>query len=77
MQKKIRRPPQPRELTDFGVWVKHRLVDRQMTSVELCKNVGIPCASYLSKILHGEINGGKYIDKITDALQEDKKRMVG
>lgn len=71
MQEKKQRG-QPRELCEFGLWVKHRLVDRQMTAVELCRRVGISRKSYMSKILYGDINGSKYIDKIINELQDQK-----
>lgn len=69
MQEKKRRG-QPRELCDFGVWVKHRLIDRQMTAVELCRRVGISRKSYMNKILHGEVSDSKYINRIINELQD-------
>lgn len=68
MQKKVRRPKQTRQLTDFGFWVKQQLLNRQMTSVELCRRVGIGQKVYLSRILHGDVSGKKYIDKIVEEL---------
>lgn len=60
----------PRELTDFGIWVKRRLLDKNMTSRVLCQAVGISQEVYLSRILHGDVSGEKYIDQIVNHLQQ-------
>lgn len=66
-------PKKQHPLCEFGVWTKLRLIERQMTSVDLCNQVGIPNVSYLSKILHGTVSGGKYIAKIMDVLGDNTK----
>lgn len=74
MLNKTRKPFQPRELTEFGRFVKLRLLERRMTSVELCNKAGIPNAPYLSKILYGDVSGDKYIAKIMDVLEDAKEK---
>lgn len=74
MPNKTRRPPQRRELTEFGLFVKLRLLEKRMTSGELCNLVGIPSAPYLSKILHGTASGDKYIAKIMEVLGDAREK---
>ena len=76
MQKKVRKPPNSRQLTDFGFWVKQQLLLQQMTSVELCRRVGIGHKVYLSRILHGDVAGTKYIDKIIEELDGSRKGSI-
>lgn len=68
MEKRAKKPKEPRPLTTFGMWVKRGLLERQMTGAELCRRVGIAHPAYLSRILHGEISGAKYMGKIIDEL---------
>lgn len=65
----IRKPPVSRDLTDFGIWVKKRLLDKNMTVAELSRLIGAKDV-YVSRILHGNVSGAKYIDKIVDQLQQ-------
>lgn len=74
MEKRTKKPKESRPLTTFGMWVKLRLLERQMTSVKLCKEVGIPHEEYLSRILHGDVSGDKYIAKIMDVLEDAKEK---
>lgn len=74
MGTRMRKPPQSRPLTSFGMWVKLRLLERQMTSVKLCKEVGIPHEEYLSRILHGDVSGDKYIAKIMEVLGDAREK---
>lgn len=54
-------------LTPFGVKVKKRLIDRNMTQVELAALIGCN-KQYLYKILCGERSGNKYIEEISRIL---------
>ncbi|SET65007.1 helix-turn-helix domain-containing protein [[Clostridium] polysaccharolyticum] len=56
-----------RELTPFGKEIKHRLIELNMTQVELAAMVGTS-KQYLGKILFGERAGTLYIDKISQVL---------
>lgn len=54
-------------LTPFGVKVKKKLIDRNMTQVELADLIGCN-KQYLYKILHGERSGNKYLEEISRIL---------
>lgn len=54
-------------LTPFGVKVKKRLIDRNMTQVELAALIGCN-KQYLNKILYGERSGTKYLEEISRIL---------
>lgn len=54
-------------LTPFGRKVKKRLIDRNMTQVELAALVGCD-EQYINKILYGKRSGRKYRAKIADIL---------
>lgn len=56
-----------RELTPYGKSVKHRLIEMNMTQVELAESVGTS-KQYLGKILFGERAGTMYLDKINQVL---------
>ena len=56
-----------RQLTAYGKTAKKRLVDLEMTQVELAKLVGTS-KQYLGKIFHGERSGTMYLDKINQIL---------
>jgi len=56
-----------RKLTPFGLKVKNRLVDINMTQKELAKRLGTSDA-YLSMILYGERAGTIYIESIKKIL---------
>lgn len=73
MEKRAKKPKETRPLTSFGMWVKRELLERQMTGAELCRRVGIAHLSYLSRILHGEISGAKYMGKIIEELGSRNK----
>lgn len=61
-----------RELTEFGKWVKIRLIEKNMTATELAKQVGTT-KNRISEIIRGVIAGEKYIDAIKNVLGNDKK----
>lgn len=61
-------------LTPYGKAVKCRLVELNMTQVELAESVGTS-KQYLGKILHGLRSGAKYledIDRILGLNQEER-----
>ncbi len=57
-----------RELTEYGKQVKHKLIEMNMTQVELAEQVGTS-KQYLGKILFGERTGTMYLEKIDQVLQ--------
>ena len=57
-----------RELTAYGKEVKHKLIEMNMTQVELAEQVGTS-KQYLGKILFGERAGTMYLEKIDQLLQ--------
>lgn len=59
------------ELTPFGKRVKKRLIDKNMTQMELANM--LKCnKQYLYKILTGKRSGEKYIEKIAEILEIDE-----
>ena len=59
------------ELTPFGKRVKKRLIDKNMTQMELVNM--LKCnKQYLYKILTGERSGENYIEKISEILEIDE-----
>lgn len=59
------------ELTSFGKQVKKKLIDKNMTQMELANM--LKCKKqYLYKILTGERSGEKYIEKIVEILEIDE-----
>ena len=56
-----------RELTPYGKEVKHKLIELNMTQVELAEQVGTS-KQYLGKILFGERAGTMYLEKIEQVL---------
>lgn len=57
-------------LTDFGREVRKRLIDMNMTQVELAALLGCN-KQYLHKILTGERSGRKYVGEISRILKID------
>lgn len=55
------------KLTPFGRQVRKKLIDRNMTQVELAALLGCN-KQYLHKILIGERSGKKYIEAIAKIL---------
>jgi len=67
-----------KELTDFGKWVKIRLVEKNMTATELAEKVGTT-KHRISEITRGVIPGTKYKDLIIDQLaenEEERKKLL-
>lgn len=56
-----------RKLTPFGLKVKYRLADLNMTQKELAEKLGTSDA-YLSMILYGERSGNIYVEDIKNIL---------
>ncbi len=66
-------------LTPFGVKVKKRLIEKDMTTSELANQIGVS-RSFLSQILYGNKKGGKYIPMIQEVLdikECKRKKAVG
>ncbi|MDQ7791546.1 MAG: Rha family transcriptional regulator [Clostridia bacterium] len=57
----------PKKLTPFGVEVKKRLLDMQMSQREFCEEHDIP-ENRFSEILYGTVSGKKHREKIAKAL---------
>ena len=57
-----------RRLTPFGRKVKKRLIDMNITQVELAKMLGTD-KRYINKILCGERSGEKYVSEISKILK--------
>ena len=57
-------------LTAFGREVKKRLIDKDMTQIELAGLIGCN-KQYLYSILVGERSGKKYMDEISKILEID------
>lgn len=55
-------------LTPFGRKVKSKLIDKNMTQVELAALLGCN-KQYIHKILVGERSGEKYLEQIKEILQ--------
>lgn len=55
--------------TEFGRWVKKKLIDLNMTQAELAKRVG--CSRhYINQILAGTRKKSKYIPEIKKILKD-------
>ena len=61
-----------RKLTPFGLKVKNRLADLNMSQKELAEKIGTSDV-YLSMILYGERSGDMYIEDIKLILNMDDK----
>ncbi len=60
-----------RDLTPFELWIKQRLLLRNMTQKELAKKVGTT-SIYLCKISKGEKKNSKYTERIIEILATGK-----
>lgn len=56
-----------RVLTSYGRIIQKRLIDKEMTQVELAEHLGCN-PGYLCQILYGERAGTKYREKISELL---------
>jgi transcriptional regulator with XRE-family HTH domain len=63
-----------RKLTDFGVIVKKRLIELDMTQSELASRVGTSC-KYVNNILYGFRSGEKYLQAIIQELGIDSNSL--
>lgn len=59
-------------MTDYAKQVKIRLVEMEMTQVQLADEIGIS-KQYLTTILSGRRSGRTYLNKINTILQIDKE----
>ncbi len=64
-----------RKLTEFGIWVKKRLIESDMNQKQLAKALNVS-ESYLADVLRGEKKGLKYISQIAYILQSNEKERV-
>lgn len=68
-----------KELTEFGKWVKIRLIEKNMTATELAEKVGTT-KSRISEIVRGVIPGIKYksliIENLAESEEESKKLLA-
>lgn len=62
-------------LSDFGKWVKIRLIELDMTQTELAKRIGTSNV-YLSRILRGDRSGEKYKRNIEKTLTDDSNKIA-
>lgn len=58
-----------KELQDFGIWAKKRMIEKNMTGTELAKSIGAN-RTFVSKILNGHRPGYGYRDQIRNILGE-------
>lgn len=56
------------KLTPFGMQVKKKLIEKNMTTSDLADGLGIS-RSFLSQILYGNKKGEKYIEMIQEKLE--------
>jgi len=56
------------KLTPFGMQVKMRLLEKDMTVSELAERIGVK-QSYLSQVLYGDKKGYKYMNEICMILE--------
>lgn len=62
-------------LTPLGKEIKKKLVDKDMTQVELAEQIGVR-NTYITKILTGERSGEKYLPEICVILGIDISSFV-
>lgn len=65
-----------RHIPIFGIKVKKRLIELNMTQRQLAKHIGVN-ENYLTDILNGRRSGKKYIEPIAKSLgldDEEKKQ---
>lgn len=63
------------DLTPFGLWIKTRLLERNMTQSDLAEAVGVR-KSYITKIVRGEVITSKYNDDIINILSTDDEEKI-
>lgn len=63
-----------RKLTDFGKKVKKKLIEVDMTQVELAEKLGTSKV-YLNLILYGERTGEKYLNNIVNILEIEERNI--
>jgi len=55
------------ELTDFGFWMKLRLLEQRRTQADLAREIGTT-RQVISRIIYGDIPGKKHVPKIIAIL---------
>ena len=71
----MKRSKAKRQLTPFGMKVRKKLIELNMTQVELAQKVGTSNC-YLGFILHGERSGEMYIGKIIELLNLEDEKLI-
>lgn len=61
---------QKNKLTPLGKEIRKKLTDREMSQVELARQIGTSKA-YLSRIMHGDRSGNSYVGLICRILEID------
>ncbi|GFZ24247.1 hypothetical protein CMETHOX_21700 [Lacrimispora indolis] len=56
--------------TDYGKWIKKRLIDKNMTVAQLADIIGVS-QSMISKIIYGDTPGNQQKDAINKVLSTD------
>ena len=69
---KVKVMKQKWKLTPFGMQVKMRLLEKNMTVSELAERIGVK-QSYLSQVLYGDKKGYKYMEQICSFLEIEKE----
>lgn len=64
---------QKNRLTPLGKEIRKKLTDRDMSQIELAEKLGTS-KGYLSRIMHGDRSGDKYLDIICNILDIDPER---
>ena len=64
---------QKNRLTPLGKEIRKKLTDRDMSQIELAEKLGTS-KGYLSRIMHGDRRGDKYLDIICSILDIDPER---
>lgn len=57
-----------KEVSPYGKMIKKKLIDKNMTHINLARQIGIS-PQYLNLIIHGDRTGKKYIEKINTLLE--------
>lgn len=56
--------------TEYGKWIKKRLIDKNMTVAQLADIIGVS-QSMISKIIYGDTPGNQQKDAINKVLSTD------
>ena len=59
--------------TEYGKWIKKRLIDKNMTVAQLADTIGVS-QSMISKIIYGDTPGNQQREAINKVLSVDVDR---